>query len=425
MKVNMIFGPPGTGKTTELLNMARGKRALFLSFTKAAALEVRSRLGEDGAEITASTLHSLAFSVMGVNKAQVVDKKKMAEFAKETGIPFKGSEDGSDELQEGDEYASVLSFSNNRMIPRTEAYEHFGCPGTRHKFLNFVNSYEKWKKTYGYIDFDDMLVNWRQSGITLDHEHIFLDEAQDCSPLQWSVFMAVVRPDCNVVVAGDDDQAIYEWNGASPHGMMDFLQATDGEMRVLGQSHRIPLSVHKLVHDRILSQMSHRVEKKFNPRKEIGSVDRYGDFHDIDHRRLGESQTLILVRDRWRLDEVKKTLNREMIPYDVMGGHSPWTSYLAKQIRENGGPVAWDSKNLHWREFYRQANLQLPVHITLSTIHQAKGREAPRVVVDLGLPARTLAAMYNDRDSELRVMYVAMTRASEELILCGENPLMP
>jgi superfamily I DNA/RNA helicase len=122
MKVNMIFGPPGTGKTTELLNMARGKRALFLSFTKAAALEVRSRLGEDGAEITASTLHSLAFSVMGVNKAQVVDKKKMAEFAKETGIPFKGSEDGSDELQEGDEYASVLSFSNNRMIPRTEPY---------------------------------------------------------------------------------------------------------------------------------------------------------------------------------------------------------------------------------------------------------------------------------------------------------------
>ncbi len=423
MKVNAIFGPPGTGKTTELLNLARGKRALFLSFTKAAALEVRSRLGADGEQITASTIHSLAFNHLNINKAQVVDKKKMAEFAKETGIPFKGSEDGSDELQEGDEYSAVLSFSNNRMISRVEAYNHFGCPGTRHRFMMFVESYEKWKSTFGYVDFDDMLMRWKQSAVGLDYQHIFLDEAQDCSPLQWSVFRSVIRPDCEVVIAGDDDQAIYEWNGADPHGMIDFLQATDGEMRVLSQSHRIPNSVHKLVHRHILSQISDRVEKMYHPRDEYGLVNRFGDFNDINHRRLAESQTLILVRDRWKMEEIKKALNREMLPYSVMGGPSPWTSRLANQLR-SGEEVVWDSNNIHWREFYRQADLRAPINITLSTIHQAKGREAPRVVLDLGLPARTLVSMYNDRDAELRVMYVAMTRASEELILCGENPLI-
>lgn len=423
MKVNAIFGPPGTGKTTELLNLSRGKRALFLSFTKAAALEVRSRLGDDGNGITASTLHSLAFNCLNISKSQVVDKKRMAEFAKETGIPFKGSEEGSDELQEGDEYSAVLSFSNNRMIPRIEAYEHFGCPGTRHKFLMFIDSYEKWKSTFGYVDFDDMLMRWKRSTISLDYEYIFLDEAQDCSPLQWSVFRSVVRPDCNVVIAGDDDQAIYEWNGADPHGMIDFLQATEGEMRVLSQSHRIPNSVHKLVHKTILPQISKRVDKVYNPRDERGMVNRYGDFHDINHRNLAESPTLILVRDRWKMDEVKKTLNREMIPYSIMGGSSPWTSRIANQLR-NGEEVVWDSSNMHWREFYRQADLRAPVNVTLSTIHQAKGRESPRVVLDLGLPARTLVSMYNDRDAELRVMYVAMTRASRELILCGENPLL-
>jgi superfamily I DNA/RNA helicase len=333
MKVDAIFGPPGTGKTTELLNLARGKPALFLSFTKAAALEVRSRLGDDGDLIHASTIHSMAFNTLSINKAQVVDKKKMAEFAKETGIPFKGSEEGSDELQEGDEYSSVLSFSNNRVIEPNEAYDHFGCPGTRHKFEMFVSAYKKWKSTFGYIDFDDMLHMYLNVECGLKFQRVFLDEAQDCSPLQWKVFKHMIANAGAVTIAGDDDQAIYEWNGASPHGMVDFISEKNGKTRVLAQSHRIPHSVHDFVHDRILPQISRRVDKPFAPRSDIGQLARYGDFHDINHRALAKSQTLILVRDRWKMEEVKKTLNREMIPYDVSGGHSPWTSALARQIR--------------------------------------------------------------------------------------------
>lgn len=419
-KVVAIFGPPGTGKTRTLLGMAAGKeKALFLSFTKAAALEVRSRV-ENNSGIAASTLHSMAFNAMGANRAQVVDGKKLIEFGEESGIPFKNNEDSTDGIQEGDEYASVLSFANNRMTPLIEAYNHFGCPGTLHRFEIYVKMYKNWKSTFGYMDFDDMLVKWRDSGNTINYKHIFLDEAQDCSPLQWSVFNAVVPPDCAVTIAGDDDQAIYEWNGADPHGMMNFLQANYGEMRILGQSYRVPRMIHDLAHEVVLANITRRVNKKFSPRDAEGSIVTYGDFWDIDlHGLSAGSGSMILVRDRWRMEEVKRAFNRDMVPYSVMGGVSPWTNRIANELRRGGTPEIPH----HWQDFYQQADLTKPINIELSTIHQAKGREHPHVVLDLTLPMRTLAALYNDRDAELRVLYVALTRASDRLTLCGENPL--
>lgn len=422
MKVTAIFGPPGTGKTTELLRRAVGKKALFLSFTRAAALEAASRVS-DG-QVVASTIHSWVFNHLGVNRAQIVDHKKLMEFGKETGTPFKGDADNSDELQDGDEYASVLSYANNHQTPKMEAYRHFGCPGTLGAFEAFVKSYQNWKYTFGYIDFDDMLIAYLSRGACAVYTNIFLDEAQDCSPLQWKVFEKMLPPDANVVVAGDDDQAIYEWNGADPHGMVNFTESHNGLIEILGRSHRVPRIVHDLAHGAALSEISKRVKKVFMPRDAAGSVASYGDFHNIELKQIAAvGGAMVLARDKWRLEEIKRTLNRDMIPYSVLGGSSPWTSRVAKELRE-GTFAGWNSKNLQWRDFYAQADLKAPINFTLSTIHQAKGREHNRVILDLNLPMRTLASMYQDRDSELRVLYVGLTRTSDELILCGSNPLL-
>ena len=421
MKVNAIFGPPGTGKTRSLVELAEGEErgALFLSYTRTAAAEATSRLDFP---IRTSTIHALAFNALQMSRAVVVDRKKLTDFGRTAGFPFKGTEDGSDEIQEGDEYAAVVSYANNQMIQIGEAYDLQQKPGTWGRFSMFVQAYHDWKTTFGYMDFDDML----NSMLKLDekyiprHPVIFLDEAQDCSNLQWAVFNRIAAKADRVYIAGDDDQAIYEWNGANPHGMIEFIEQHRGEQRILNQSHRVPKRAHVKAMA-LIGGVKRRVKKAFAATKQQGSVIEYGDIWNVDmHRFANDGGGLILVRDRFKQDEIKRSLNRDMLAYDVLGAHSPWTSKIAKELIAGKKPDI----PMHWREFYRQADLTQPVKITLSTIHQAKGREAPRVMVDLEMPTRALVDLHRNPDAEMRVWYVALTRTSDELILCGSNPLL-
>lgn len=431
MKVTTYFGPPllGCGKTRKLVDTVskhRGEKILMLSFSKAAALETVSRLPAE-LDVKASTIHSFAFNLFGMSRAAMVDGKKLAEFGKDAGFPFKGSEDNSDEAQEGDDYATVLAFSNNRMLNPYAAYDHFGQPGTRHRFEMFLIAYDRWKKTYGYVDFDDLLMNLTSAAPFECPPVVALDEAQDCSPLQWAAIRKIISNGAKTVyIAGDDDQAIFEWNGADPHGMVQFGEQMNSKFVVLDKSYRVPKAVLDFVNENVLPQFGRRKEKHFDAAEREGTLTRWGDLWINDFHELAESGSgaMILLRDRFRMDEVKRMLNREMIPYDVLGGGSPWTNKYAEAVRL-GKPM---DIPLHWRTFYRAAkaggHLEQPVNLVLSTIHQAKGREHHRVILDLTLPARALSNIYLDRDAELRVMYVGLTRAINHLRICGENPLI-
>lgn len=424
MKVQAVFGPPGTGKTRYLSHIAarmreRGMSGMFLSYTKAAALEAMSRVGNgDPGRVKPSTIHSLAFNMLGMTRSVVVDNAKLVEFGEETGFKFKTLKK-DDEIQEGDEYLSALQFRNNRMCTDDEAYDQFGRPGTLDRWRLFLRDYGSWKREFGYMDFDDMLLRTLEADPP-KADAIILDEAQDCSPLQWKVFNHLVAKAEHVFIAGDDDQAIYEWNGADPHGMVKFAEEHGAEVKILNQSHRIPLVVHQYAHG-LINQVQRRKDKEYKPRDAAGTLMTYGDMVNYDVREFDErGGGMVLVRDRFRLEEWRRLMNRDMIPYHVLGGSSPWTNKIANELREGKNPQIPPA----WKSFYAMADLNLPVNVILSTIHQAKGRESARVVVDLVMPARAQADLHLNRDAELRVWYVALTRASEELVLCGSNPLI-
>lgn len=422
MKTKSIFGPPGTGKTHRMVDIA-GKEAaehgvLYLSYTRAAAQEATSRITGN---VKASTIHSLAFNALGMSRASVVDKVKLAQFGEAAGIPFMGSEDGSDEPQEGDEFINVLAFSNNRMCDVWEAWDLFNRPGTQHRFEIFLSSYLEWKKTYGFMDFDDMIQKFTQMPVKKGRwPVVLLDEAQDCSPMQWAAFRKIITGAERVYIAGDDDQAIYEWNGADPHGMIDFATSTGGDVEILDQSFRVPRLPYDLAHSAALAGIQRRVEKVFKPRDAEGSITRYGEFYNMNLERVDKRGAMVLVRDKFRMQDAKSDLNRLNIPYNVLGGVSPWTSKIANALRR-GEDV---DIPLHWRSFYRNADLRRPVNVTLSTIHQAKGREHKTVIVDLTLSGKALLDIHKNPDAERRVLYVALTRTSDQLHLCGSNPLL-
>ena len=41
-----------------------------------------------------------------------------------------------------------------------------------------------------------------------------VDEAQDLSPIQWKMYDILKKNSKHIILAGDDDQAIYGWAGA-------------------------------------------------------------------------------------------------------------------------------------------------------------------------------------------------------------------
>ena len=102
-RVKIILGPPGTGKTTTLLNIvedaiSRGikpERIAYLAFTRKAANEAQERamlkFNLDGDRFPYfRTLHSLAFKQLGLQRDEVMTNDHYRKFGKAMGINFKG-----------------------------------------------------------------------------------------------------------------------------------------------------------------------------------------------------------------------------------------------------------------------------------------------------------------------------------------------
>lgn len=467
MQVHALYGPPGTGKTTEMLRRVKAtreqgvqaERIAFVSFTRAAAAEALSRLGLRRSD-NVSTIHAMAFRSMAMRQAQVVDSMKLREFSVAMGIPIIGkSPEDDEERADGDFYLDLLNYSRNTFSDPAEVYDVSDRPGTRAEFNAFVRAYAEWKSTYGYYDFTDMLERASRGAMRGDAEVVFVDEAQDLSPLQWRVIEKLCRRAHEVHIAGDDDQAIYTWAGADAHGMARFTQRHKGDSHVLSLSHRLPAAIHAKSQD-LIRRVTLRVDKEFAPRADLGLVRVHGSINSVDIRH-GED-ILLLGRTHSVLREVEQSLIDQRVPYTRESGRPGMyqnkyanairafqkiergdkltdgernamfacaTASTRQRLEENDyrGIVArpfWVSLNIPGRavDFYRDADLQSAPTIRLSTIHAAKGHEADRVVLLTDMTTRVAQSAEKNPDDEIRVFYVGMTRAKHQLdIVEGYN----
>ena len=74
-------------------------------------------------------------------------------------------------------------------------------------------------------------------------------------------------------MAGDDDQTIYSFTGATPEAFLD-PDIPDDHKIILKQSYRVPRAVHAL-RGALIHQVTRRQEKEYLPRPEDGALDRF------------------------------------------------------------------------------------------------------------------------------------------------------
>lgn len=339
MNPEIVLGPPGTGKTTTLLNildeeLAAGtspERIAYVSFTRKAADEAVTRACARFNFVRSQfphfrTIHSLCFRQLGLKSGDILAGNAFKKFADWCGIRVTGRAWSDDGLLSGFESGDRILFMENlariREIPLRQQYDEDDDDQRWSEVDRVARALVKYKKHHGLLDYTDMLSEFVKSGIRVTLDVLLVDEAQDLSSLQWRVVERLAAGARRVVVAGDDDQAIYRWAGADVEHLIDL----PGKVRVLGQSWRCPPFV-QLLSGEIINRVAHRRPKKWSARQDSkgGGLTRVASFADADvtdewRDGVATPPVLVLARNAYILrEQVEPMLRGQGMVYEIGG----------------------------------------------------------------------------------------------------------
>ncbi|MEF8791081.1 MAG: ATP-dependent helicase [Haloarculaceae archaeon] len=315
-QVTRLFGGPGSGKTTALLDrvdemLDEGvpvRDILVVSYTRAAASEVRERLAERldrsprSLKGNVSTMHAKAYELLNLSRGDVVGESHKEEFCDEYGIEFEDEYEGSRRRSARSTTIGNKIIATSQWLQRTrrDVADWYDVPfqwdeeevrlppdvdpnaQTGNKYTptwpsdddridvpEAIRAWRAYKGQEGVVGFADMLERVKQRSLVPSVDHLVIDEFQDITTLQYEVYEEW-RPHMeSVIIAGDDDQVVYAWQGADPNLLLD--ERVDEDV-VLPNSYRLPSRILHVV-NREIRHIEKRQEKDLKPRKQGGRVE--------------------------------------------------------------------------------------------------------------------------------------------------------
>jgi len=321
--------------------------------------------------------------------------------------------------------------------------------------------YERERRGQGLLDVDDLL---GAAGDLLENDepfaaavrwrcrHLFVDEMQDVNPAQYRVLRALSGEDPDLCVVGDPHQSVYGWNGADPT-LLDRLPLLLPGARVvrLEENHRcspqvVAVAVSALGLDGGSGSdgdlgagpaAGGATSRRPTSTRPDGPLPCFSEHTTDDEeaawvarrvwlaRRPGRrwAQMAVLARTNAQLLVVADALSTERVPFRFAGGEWGPAGDLRPDSAEGAADGADGADGADEGDGRRDRSAgagegHTGDAVVLSTFHRAKGLQWPAVFV-VGLAdglvpirsARTPAA----RDEERRLLYVALTRAEDEL----------
>ena len=479
----IILGPPGTGKTTTLLgliedeleNGTEPEKIGFFTFTKKAVNEGKER-AMNRFSITNKqlpffrTLHSLAFRQLGLTRESVVSGSDIFDLNEKLNLKLTGRTTSDDGhlfgMTHDDRLAFIENLARMREIPLKQQWHEVEDAVGWFELERFARGLRLFKEDRLLVDYTDMLQQFLTDGDVPTLDVMFVDEAQDLSPLQWAVVRKLAEKAKKIYVAGDDDQAIYRWAGAD----VDYLINNSTNAIILKQSYRVPSSVHKVA-SQCIEQVGARIYKEWKPRTDEGLV-RWEP--TIELVNMDEGEWLVLARTNYLLLDVDDYCRNEGWFFEVKGRPSIseakvravvyWERLLKGEtvtLSECANILKYikvktpkkldlldtdlilqyedlkshfpDLPQGHWYDVFtllsakeisyiramlrRGEKITKQPRIRLSTIHAAKGGESTNVVLLTDITTRVYKNYQQNPDEENRVFYVGITRTKENLYL--------
>jgi len=233
-KQNLIIASAGTGKTSTivgriayLLNSGiEAHEILLLTFTNKAAAEMVARVaeyfGKDVAgKIDAGTFHAVSYRWLKKRDKRVVLKQQRELKTLFRSVFEKRSFRHID--VDATPYGGNYLYDLYSLYQNTELTKDFESwikeKSGEHEayaliYADVVAEFEALKKEYGFLNFNDLLLNFRDMCAThpLGYKEVLVDEYQDTNALQGTIIDAMNPP--SIFCVGDYDQSIYAFNGA-------------------------------------------------------------------------------------------------------------------------------------------------------------------------------------------------------------------
>ena len=463
--VTVLLAPAGAGKTTWLIDKIltclksyEPEQIAFATFTRKGVAEGKERVCKE-AHVTEESLpffktwHSLTFSELGYKKEMMFDAKQVKKFNASFKFNVVHDADASTTSYDNKLLAWYDLTRSGKEIPLLEE----GFDGAKYK--RFVNAYESFKRAYGLKDFYDCLIDYVAVGEPIHAKVGFIDEAQDLTELQWRVASKAFANCETIFIAGDDYQAIYSYAGARPEILI--AMSNYFTTKKLEKSYRIPKSVYRLASN-ITEALNTATPKDYVP-----AYNKEGKVEVIDNeaelmqdvvtnfeRTEDAVEWYLLFRCNAFVRRATAYLYKACIPFFDNKGFCIRDSELAKlttyyNLFKEGVKLRIDKDEfmerysvtgkescftetdlfdeerkyiiLSYVEKYGIRKLKLlskdKQNILVSTVHKIKGGEARKVVFFLDATRKVFTSRFEDMDGELRLLYVACTRAKEELYL--------
>ena len=383
--VTRLFGGPGSGKTTALLDRVDEllerddvtiRDILVVSYTRAAAAEVRERLAERldisprALKGNVATMHAKAYELLDLSRGDVVGEDDKQEFCEEYGVEFEDEYSGAGRRTARSTTIGNKIIATSQWLQRTrrDVADWYDVPfqwnveevrlppdidpnaqegnkytptwssdDDRIDVPDVIRAWRSYKGEHGLVGFADMLERVKQRSLVPHVDYLVIDEFQDITTLQYDVYEEWKPHVDRVLIAGDDDQVVYAWQGADPNLLLD---ADRDEDVVLPNSYRLPSRVLSVV-NREIRHIDNRQEKDLKPRKEGGTVEGIDSPSMLDLARNvrytiedGDDETImILFRARYQLFQFIDEFLPLGMPFSALTDQRMWTDRLTQYVR--------------------------------------------------------------------------------------------